>query len=185
MPYKKDPTPKKKKKLTQPERAAANSRFKAMLDRLHDGRIISVGYSFIPTDTMKEAIATYLDAKSIDPSGYDILNEVYFGTLYNTSCKGGIQRSNVATGQKEMEKWYEKNKTKQTSGYSKSIWIMQKPNVIAVKVVIASQIHYAFLAKTSDKMSTTYFKRVLNNGCVKPSIDETFAVALTPYCHKR
>lgn len=185
MPYKKDPTPKKKKKLTQPERAAANARFNEDMNSYHDGRIISVGYSFIPTDTMKEAIATYLDTKSIDPSGYDILSEVHFGTLYSTSCKGGIQYSNVATGQKEMEKWYEKNKSKQTTGYIKSIWIMQKPNVIAVKVVIASQVHYAFIAKTSDKMSTTYFKRVFNDGRVKVSIDETFPVSLTPYCHKR
>lgn len=187
MPFKKKPQY-KPKKLTPAQRedarAEAAKREEEWQAR-HIPVIISIGYFFIITDAIKEMIYDYLDRMSIDRSNYEIIDEVYFGTKYGMQCRGGIQRSNVAATQKEMEQWYTKNKNKITEGTIKSIWIIRKPNVIGVRIAIASQYHYAFLAKTSEKMSTTYFKRMFNAG-VKPTFDNiSLQVQLHPYCHKQ
>lgn len=144
--------------------------------------IIAVGYTFEVTETIRNAIEDYMRCNDINPDDYNFFPEVQFGVLYDQHCRG-VGGSNVGTTQKELELWYNKNHTKQPIGYIKGTWVIQRPNIVGVKIVIASQTHYAFIAKKSERMQTTQFKKELNNGKYKVSLDDTFSIALKPYIH--
>jgi hypothetical protein len=147
-------------------------------------RIIAVGYQLTFVQDLEQRIAAGLAAadRDVNLEDYDITHSVLSGVLYDKSCKGRLD--DVRATPEEMLMWYNRRKGKTYTAIVRSIYVVERPNVIIASVSVQSTNLFVFISKTSDKMQTTHFKRMVNRGlCGKPLPIEPFNIEATAYIY--